>query len=223
MADFPPYIVPIGYYKNNEATYLGTGFIVKNHLITAAHVVRDVFCSKPFALINKKAFFIGPLNCKYFFNDLNEKTHYDFAVISLSVDPFFNPKSNNEDFIVDSPLFLSDRLPLVGDKVINKFLLDKSDIYYYEEKDNEVCDFPYYLPEDKYSKWDNYFYIRHKGKITHGSSGSPVLIGNEVIGMVTNGLDEFSIEDYHLPSDYLFYCDCIQMSLLKKIYPNLFE
>ncbi|MBQ3619989.1 MAG: hypothetical protein II939_17745, partial [Bacteroidales bacterium] len=62
MTDIPPYIVPIGCYDNAQPKFCGTGFIVKNHLITAAHVVKDCFFSKSFALINGKPFFICNFN-----------------------------------------------------------------------------------------------------------------------------------------------------------------
>lgn len=220
----PPYIVPIGYFKSSDnPTYIGTGFIVKNHLITAAHVVKDCFFSKSFALINGKPFFICNFNCKLYFNDVKEKIHYDFAIITLRVDPFLNRNYSQNDFFVNSPLLLSDKLPLVGNKVINKFWMDAFASDYYEENDNEVCDFPFTsLPEFLYPRWDTSFTIKHSGRITHGSSGSPVLIENKVIGIVTNGLDKQNIEKYNLPLDYLYYCECLRVDVLKSQFPELF-
>lgn len=226
MAERLSYIVPIGYYdQNGEPKFSGTGFIVNNHLITAAHVVESYLFRGVFAEINKQLFKIGVFNCKHFFTDEQyKKEHYDFAIIPLLGKDIGNPNKKDEDFIVDSPLKLSDVIPQIGDKVCNNFFQEIPKPNYYEENDNVICEFPYkLLPEFAYPRWDNYFTVRHHGKMTHGSSGSPVLIGNKVVGIVTTGLDRENIDEYQLPLDYLNYCDCIRVDVLKNRFPELFE
>ncbi|MBO7598202.1 MAG: trypsin-like peptidase domain-containing protein [Bacteroidales bacterium] len=225
MTDIPPYIVPIGCYENNESKFCGTGFIVGDYLITAYHVIRKALFSGAFAVINNNQFNICASNQRNkYTSNLKDKDHFDVAIISLRGRDLCNPNKNDEDFIVDSPLKLSIEVPQKGLQVSTKFFQGTfPELTLFEETENEVCDFPFTsLPESLYQRWDTSFTIRHSGRITHGSSGSPVLIGNKVIGIITNGLDKQNLEKYNLPLDYLYYCECLRVDVLKSQFPELF-
>lgn len=225
MTDIPPYIVPIGCYENAEPKFCGTGFIVGDYLITAYHVIRKALFSGAFAVINNKQFNICASNQRNkYTSNLKDKNHFDVAIISLRGRDLCNPNKNDEDFIVDSPLKLSIEVPQKGLQVSNMYFQGTfPELVFIEENENQVCDFPFTsLPEFLYPRWDTSFTIRHSGRITHGSSGSPVLIENKVIGIVTNGLDKQNIEKYNLPLDYLYYCECLRVDVLKSEFPELF-
>lgn len=219
MTDIPPYIVPIGCYENAEPKFCGTGFIVGDYLITAYHVIKDKFVSGAFAFINDKCFKIGVSNHWYLYEDMR----YDYAVISLKGRDVFNIGKNDKDFVVDSPLQLSVDVPQVGCRVSNMYYKrNSSHLEYFEEDDNEVCKFPYELPESEVS-WEASFVIKHSGQITHGASGSPVLVGNKVVGIITQGFKERVVIKRNLPLDYLNYCECLPVNVLQSKYPELFE
>lgn len=173
MDDYSDYIVPI-YSSAKEQSFCGTGFVLNNMLITAGHVVH------PGGYIYLK--------------DDNEfilKTIYDLVCIER---PGNKANEQDKDIAIysipglKSPLVLSTELPSKDDiltnicwqKTQNGPMQITSQCRLFENEDTDL--------QNKSS-----FHFVPNNKITHGSSGSPLLIGNKVYGMLVIGTDKYNI------------------------------
>lgn len=165
--DLKQYIYPI----YSGGTIVGQGFLAGGYFITAAHVVKDF--PRCFTRINGKTFgFSGfyPDKHPIFIGEGN--IHHDPMMIDVAVYPY--------DEII-SPLKLTSYIPPKGDT------LDSCSIH-------EVIDFTSLNPPCKLrmvpaSAWGveegNYFYCDCKQY--GGSSGGPLIQGNQVIGIMHGG------------------------------------
>lgn len=184
------YIVPI-FIKDNLN---GTGFIVGNKLITAAHVIisKENVCQY---IYNGREFLISPDNNMLFEypgaikNQGQNNLYMDLAVYKL----------NN----IDSSLELEK--PNVNTPCVYQGYSDsttKMDFY-----DNiKLGDKDWYYPlEEKGPIRINNTYISIGGKCKGGNSGGPLLQGKYVVGMLVGSqqYQSFSMDRY-IKSDYIF-------------------
>lgn len=227
MEQTPSYIVQIGNIDGDSGMYSGTGFIVGHYLITAAHVVLNADFFMACAFINNKWFNIRFAGTKNRFLSIDgDENHQDVAIIDLfDVNNYTNYNKDPKDFVVNSPLKMSEKKALIGDKVQNMYYLPESDdIIFHHETDNEIVDSPFKILQthNAYPSRKNTFFLKHSGKITNGASGSPVIVNNEVIGIVIAGIRKDLIERELLPSEFLNYCECFGLSHIRDYLPDLF-
>lgn len=171
--DFSNYIVPI--YVDGD--YNGTGFIICNTLITAAHVAikKDNECH---FLYRGKEMIVGPENNILFeypndeIKQGQDNLYWDLAIYRLDN--------------INSPIKLIE--PILADYCIYHGYSDSTsrmDTYRDIKLDNNA----YYYPP----KYDakpiriNNCYISEKGRCSHGNSGGPLFQGDCVIGMLSGG------------------------------------
>ena len=172
------YVVPIYCEKD----FKGTGFIIGNTLITAAHVTikKDNECH---FLYRSKEIIIGPDN-NILFEYPNDKIkqgqdnlYWDLAIYWLDN--------------INSPIKL--REPNWADFCIYRGYSDSTsqmDICRDIKLDNNAY---YYPPDDAKPIRINNCYISEKGKCTHGNSGGPLFQGDSVIGMLSGGQKWYSL------------------------------
>lgn len=159
------YIFPI----YSGGTIVGQGFVADGYFITAAHVVKDfpdsfaVLNGKRFELSKEESAFIGE-------GDID----HDPQMMDVVLYPFDE---------IDSPLHISDYVPQKGETFESHCM-------------HEVMDVNSLNPHFKITmepavstghEEGNYFYCRCKR--FKGSSGSPLLKGNEVVGILHGGDD----------------------------------
>jgi len=181
------YIVPI-YNKNNE--FLGTGFIVENILITAAHVINSDLLDFIFYFKEEKNHANFKDLIKFEYPENGEKQCVNFYKdIAM-----FNLKS-----ITDSPL------------IFTKLLLNIPCCYhgysFNEEKGVREEDFygNIFLENNAYdcNINKNYFYSEDS-KCKVGNSGGPLLQGNGIVGMLIRKRDYIdSSKDIFIKSEYI--------------------
>lgn len=159
------YIFPI----YSGGTIVGQGFVADGYFITAAHVVQDfpgcfaVLNEKRFDMAKKEAAFIGD-------GDID----HDPLVIDAALFPFDS---------IDSPLHLSNYAPHKGDTLENYCVHEVMDVSSLNPHFNLTME-PAVINGDEEG---NYFYCHCKR--FKGSSGSPLLKGNEVVGIMYGGND----------------------------------
>lgn len=166
----PPYIVPIITPKGSGSQFAGTGFIVGNYLITAAHVVAHWAGFGLAAVIDGNEVGLGLFSQKLNIGPDKESDSFDLAVFSIG--------SN-----VDSPLSLADDEPSYDDNnaivMVNKHLQPEGDgDAYYRECE---CQITQQSPEMHFG-----FEGDFKDEIEPGASGSPLIKDNVVYGMVVD-------------------------------------
>lgn len=164
------YIFPIF----SGGTIVGQGFLADGYFITAAHVVKDFPSS--FTIIKGKRFGFSnfyPDKHPIFIGEGN--IHHDPKMIDIAIYPYDDIKS---------PLTLSSYIPQKGDR------FDSCSMY-------EVMDFTSLNPSCKLkmvtaSAWGeeegNYFFCDCKQ--FGGSSGGPLIRGNEVVGIMHGGNED---------------------------------
>lgn len=167
----PPYIVPIITPKNHSYEFAGTGFIVDHYLITAAHVVAYWAGFGLAAIIEGKFVELDLFSQKLNIGPDKGSDSFDLAVFSIG--------SN-----VDSPLSLADDEPSYDDNnaivMVNKHLQPEGDgdAFYRECECLVTCQSP---------NFNHCFEGFNFSKTIGGSSGSPLILGNVVYGMVIMG------------------------------------
>lgn len=153
----------------SEGTIAGQGFIADGFLITAAHVVRDH--PNCFTVINGNKFelYADFPDQKYIGEgDINhDPTLIDLAMFKCN--------------LIDSPLHLSEYTSYMGETLLNYCK--------HETTDTSKLNPPHKLEKVTATvtgeEEGNYFYC--KCKQYPGSSGSPLLKGNQVIGIMHGG------------------------------------
>lgn len=157
------YIFPI----YSGGTIVGQGFVADGYFITAAHVVKDfpecfvVLNGKRFDLAKEETAFIG-------YGDID----HDPLMIDVALYSF--------DYI-DSPLHLSNNVPQTGETLESYCVHELMDVSSLNPHFNLTME-PAVINGDEEG---NYFYCNCKRD--GGSSGSPLLKGNEVVGIMHGG------------------------------------
>lgn len=168
----PPYIVPIITPKNHSYEFAGTGFIVDHYLITAAHVVAYWAGFGLAAIVQGKGIELDFLSQKMNVGPSNNKNSLDFAVFDIS------------SVEIQSPLSLADEEPPY-DKNKDVIMTSKhfqpqgdGDAFYRECECLVTCQSP---------NFNHCFEGFNFSKTIGGSSGSPLILGDIVYGMVIMG------------------------------------
>lgn len=161
--NYSKYIFPI--ISNDKD---GFGVLVGNLFITAGHVLEE--SKKPYVKINGKSYPLYKENALIFDTNPDKKTNgYDVAVFQLNG--------------VNSPLKLSINLPSFGKELLSCCYSHKvntsSKIFCYKES---------WVREERVGKvtslYDNYFECQFEDSLSRGSSGSPIMDGEEVVGIL---------------------------------------
>ena len=193
--DLKQYIYPI----YSGGTIVGQGFIADGYFITAAHVVNDFpscftsINSKRFELsdmlirtsffnksdaydkIIKKNFYHNPLSkLEYIFIGIGNIYH-DSSMMDIAMYPCND---------IESPLRLSQHIPLKGDQLISYCMHEEMDF----SQLNPPCKLKTVPALALGQEEGNYFYCDCEQFA--GSSGSPLLEGNEVVGIMHGGNDK---------------------------------
>lgn len=173
MENYSDYIVPI-YTADNEQSFSGTGFVLNDILITAGHV---------------------PHPGDYIFIKVGDKfisrAIYDLIRI---VRPGAVADGDNPDIAiyhipgVESPLELATELPSEKDVLTNICWLKTplglkqitSECRLFGNSSTDLKD-------------KTFFQFCPNNRLTHGSSGSPLLIGNKVYGMLVIGTEQYKL------------------------------
>lgn len=156
-------------------TIVGQGFVADGYFITAAHVVKDfpdcfaVLIGKRFELSKEEPAFIGE-------GDIND----DPQMMDVVLYPFDK---------IDSPLHLFDYVPKKGENFDSYCMHEVTEVNSLNPHFKLTMAVAVSTGDDE----GNYFYCRCKRY--GGSSGSPLLKGNEVVGIMhggdNNGLSAF--------------------------------
>lgn len=164
-----PYVMPIFRQHGNVRSFAGTAFCVDGYLVTAAHVLQS-----PTTHYVRNGNDFHPLHFDQWIPrqlPASDRLGYDIA---------FYPIQG-----LKSPMKLSMRDPEPEDEV---------DIACWQWQPNgleQVTTSALVLKETDEKGYARLATIDH---ITHGSSGCPVIIGNEVVGMVTMGRTEVNTQ-----------------------------
>lgn len=173
MEDYSDYIVPL-FTAENEQSFCGTGFVLNEMLITAGHVPHPggyIF------LKDDNAFIL--------------RTIYDQIRIER---PGLEVSENAPDIAIyfipglESPLELSTELP-PKDEILTSICWQKTP-YGLKQITSQCLLFE---NEDSGLQNKSSFHFVTNNKITHGSSGSPLLIGNKVYGMLVIGTERYKL------------------------------
>lgn len=173
MENYSDYIVPI-YTAENEQSFSGTGFVLNNMLITAGHVPHP----GDFIFIKDGDEFIL-------------RTIFDLIRI---VRPGSVANDDDPDIAiyhipgVESPLELATEMPSEKDVLTNICWLETplglkqitSECRLFGNSSTDLKD-------------KTFFQFCPNNRLTHGSSGSPLLIGNKVYGMLVIGTEHYKL------------------------------
>lgn len=173
MEDYSDYIVPL-FTAPNEQSFCGTGFVLNNMLVTAGHVPH------PGSYI--------------FIKDDDEfilETIYDLIRIKRPGTP---ANGNDPDIAIyslpgiESPLALATDVPSEND-ILTNICWQKT------QQGLKQITSQCHLFETSIEKLkqQNYYHFHTSNRITHGSSGSPLLIGNKVYGMLVIGTERYNL------------------------------
>ena len=175
----------------------GCGFIYGKYFITAGHVISD--SKRPYIETqNGKIDLDNPV----FFSSAKEDYAYDLAIFKLPTD-------------IMSPFHLSEKIPAIGDNLSN---------YHIRQLIVEDGHFDY-TPVDCHVEvikpfMRNYFSILTSPNIYAGSSGSPVLNANMVMGIIVAGNNKGN--DTPKSTDYpINYCLVLSSKAILKIFETL--
>lgn len=193
--DLKQYIYPI----YSGGTIVGQGFIADGYFITAAHVVKDF--PSCFTRINSKRFELSDTFIRSSF--FNKSDAYDKII---KEDFYHNPLSKLEyifigigniyqdptmmDIVlypcndIESPLRLSQHIPPKGEQLTSYCMHEEMDF----SQLNPPCKLKTVPALALGQEEGNYFYCNCEQFA--GSSGSPLLNGNEVVGIMHGGNDK---------------------------------
>lgn len=165
------YILPI--FDNGAS--VGQGFVADGYFITAAHIVKDspscyiVLNGKRHELSKEEFVFLGEGDIHH------DETMVDIAVYSCEE--------------ISSPLHLSDYKPHKGDQFDSYCIKENSNPFSLEKLSPQTSSLILNIEQAvvKGNEDGNYFYCQCKR--FGGSSGSPLLKGNEVVGIMHGGDD----------------------------------
>lgn len=173
------YLLPI---FGQHADIIGQGFIADGYFITASHVLNPdsaayiVYQGKTISLTKETPIVNSCPPMENGIVNLDETSPADVAV--------FNFKG------VSSPLHLSEYVPSKGEELLSLCVFDNHNNTIFSAEPGEVIE-EYVLTEKRgvtmQERAGNYYgcVINRRG----ASSGSPLLIGNEVVGIMHGGHD----------------------------------
>ena len=166
--DYSKYIFPI------DSTTDGSGVLVGNLFITAGHVIE--MSTKPAVVIDGKSYPLDKEDALVFDTNADKKNDgYDVAIYRLP--------------IINSPLVLAERSPSESEELLScsfKHTISgtpglSSSIFNSRIKEDWIF-------EKRIGKvishYANYFECHFEEPLSRGSSGSPILDGKEVIGIL---------------------------------------
>lgn len=165
------FVLPVSLEKN-EASFVGTAFVVSDFLITAGHVLGDYrdyyarYCGNYLTLSPDK--WIPQLA------PAADKLEYDVALYRAHAP--------------QSPLVLAPD----GDDVAPD---DELELVCWQRTGGKLRQVSTRCLTLGDAQVDGYFKIATVGRITHGSSGCPVMKDGKVYGIVTMGRDYFELSD----------------------------
>ena len=171
--EYSNYIFPI------KGALDGTGTLVGNLFITAGHVV--IGSPSPSVYIGNESFFLTEEN-RIFLDDNPSRSSegFDLAVYKLEG--------------LDSPLLLSGEIPDKHTDLLN--ISYKHTSVENPEYTGSVFDLPNiekWIPEIRHGQvieyYDNYFECMMDEELCRGRSGSPILNGNKVVGVLYGDKD----------------------------------
>lgn len=160
--DLRQYIFPI--YSGNSI--IGQGFIADGFFITAAHLVKDF--PSCFIKLNENKIELTKED-PIFFDEYEEDNYHDPQIEDVVIFRFEN---------FNSPLHLSEYIPQKGDILESYCMQEIMDIYSFNPTCEQTIVNAYPLEQEE----GNYFYC--KCNRLCGYSGSPLLKGNEVVGIM---------------------------------------
>lgn len=163
-SDYSRFILPI-FYCNDETTFVGTAFCIDNYLITAGHVVSDF---RVYFVKNDDEFYeLSPYDWFTRLIPTKDKLEKDIAIYPMPD--------------LKSPLSIAQHKPKF-DSEANVICWQKANYSIQRMITNSLI-------LDNHSN-ENFYRIATTQRITHGSSGCPILSENEVVGMLTIGVDK---------------------------------
>lgn len=185
------YVVPIYF----EGEFNGTGFLVGESLITAAHVVVSVE-SENYFLFRGNKIIIGPENNLIFDYPHKERKqgkdnlYWDLAVFSLN--DIFSPLELYSPQMKEKCLYHGYTDSTLEMNTYTDIVLDNNAYYYppeYKSKPIRITN----------------CYISVIGKCTHGNSGGPLFQGTRVVGMLSGGQQWHNLSwDRIIKADHIF-------------------
>ena len=135
----------------------GCGFFIGHHFITAGHVIKN--SENPAISINQKR--VNLTNPVFLEDNESDPNGYDLAIFDF--EDFHGDLELGTDEIIPGKILRSHSFRRLGEEFV--------------ECDVEVNDY----------KEGNYFGGLSSTNLKGGCSGSPVLIGNKVVGMIVKG------------------------------------
>lgn len=170
----------------------GCGFIIGRYCITAGHVITGN--ENPHIIVNQKR--INLINPIFFEDDENDPMGYDLAIYDCG-------DLHSELDLYDGEITLGQILHSYSFKELGT---------QYVECDIEVCDY----------NEGNYFGGIASINLKAGCSGSPVLLGDRVAGMIVKGNNDDMNElvNQELP---LSFCIFLSSSAIKRVLSNILK
>lgn len=168
----------------------GCGFFIGPHFITAGHVIKN--SENPAIFINQK--WVNLTNPVFFEDNESDSNGYDLAIFDF--EDFHSDLELGDDDIVPGKILRSHSFKRLGEEFV--------------ECDVEVNDY----------KEGNYFGGLSSINLKGGCSGSPVLLGDRVAGMIVKGNNNDMNEpvNQELP---LSFCVFLSSSAIKRVLSNI--
>ena len=170
MTTIDNYIVPIFSRSANEASWVGSGFLINGHLITAGHVL-----SRPqtyYTQVEGAVVELLPQSWRPQLIAADDKTDYDVAIYPL-------PHATSSFMLSNEEPQANDELEVMGWQRRNGVLQQVRTSCLVLGKGIE----------------DGYFKLATVDRITHGISGSPIFRNGKVYGILTLGRDHYEMPD----------------------------
>lgn len=184
------YVIPL-FFEPDMSAFIGTAFLIDNYLITAGHVVPNF---RTYYVKNNNEFYpLDPYNWRIRLFQ-NEIKHNDIAIYRFDG--------------VKSPLSLSAESPH-NDSVAKIICWQQNG-----DSISQIDTDSLILGKDVNT---NFYKLATIVRITHGSSGCPILQGNKVVGMLTMGNDSCIMDYKGLLDDGLLPDDIYRK---QKLYDN---
>ena len=163
MVDYDKYILPL------NGSLEGTGVLVGDLFITAGHVV--VGSAKPFIVISGVCYYLTANN-RIFIDDNPSKSSegFDLAIYRLDC--------------IGSPLVLADDIPNKTTNLVSlsrHLVITRTSPGIFGQHQDIVLE---RINGKVIGYFENYFECKMEGELCRGRSGSPLLVGNMVVGIL---------------------------------------
>lgn len=183
------FVVPI----YNERDFVGTGFILGNYLLTAAHVVKDL--SHPIFIFENRKYHLRKCDVRFFMYDKYSADRNDLAIYEVCI---------NSQLRLSTSFNNNDTCCYVG--------------FSYSEENKQVLENTYsgirIIHEYAYSTTNDHSKRRRYNNCwtcspscVEGNSGGPLFQGEEIIGLYIASLrlppSFIALEDYYIKGDYI--------------------